>query len=123
MKTIKEAAKLYIKMYIKSNRIMSERVLTDSELERIKRGQSHWKQVVPRERFPHGGKVDNETLDHIIDNIVDDVWKNAKAFYSKIDTKLHFCNTCDTITLNPSAASVHYCSCCGKEIKLCQKEK
>ena len=56
-------------------------ILNELELERVKKGQEHWKQIVPREKFPYGGKVDNETLDHLIENIVDDVWKKAKQFY------------------------------------------
>lgn len=59
-----------------------EVVLTDFEIETVKKGQNHWKQVIPKERFPCGGKVDNETLDVLIENIVDDVWKKAKQFYT-----------------------------------------
>ena len=27
-----------------------------------------------------------------------------------------FCDSCDTLTLNPGLESVHFCSCCGKQL-------
>ena len=43
----------------------------------------YWKKIIPKEKYPRGGKITNDTLEFVIDKIVDDVWAKAKEFYTK----------------------------------------
>lgn len=56
--------------------------LTQKEKDLIKKGQDHWKGIVPKSK-DKGGFVTEDTLKYTIEKIVDDVWMNAKTFYEK----------------------------------------
>ena len=68
---------------LEGNKFITES-MNELELERVQKGQKYWKQVVPREKYPKGGYVNNDIIDYFIDSIVKDVWKKAKQFYTEI---------------------------------------
>lgn len=52
----------------------------------------------------------------------DDLEKLAEKLASQLEPLVMqkiaegFCKQCKTITLNPTKASIHFCSCCGKKL-------
>lgn len=56
--------------------------LNQEEKDYIKKGQKHWKSIIPKTK-KNGGWVTNETLGFSIDHIVDDVWMKAKKYYEE----------------------------------------
>jgi hypothetical protein len=63
---------------------------------------------------------DPKTNEFIILNASSETEALEKLFIKFNPLKISdiLCDSCKSITLNPSIASVHYCSCCGKPVSL-----
>ncbi len=60
--------------------------LNIEEIKMIKKGQKHWKNMnVLNEN--KGGYIDSSTIKNLINDVIDDVWRNAKEFYSNSTPK------------------------------------
>ena len=75
MKTIKEAAKLYIKMYIKSNRIMSEQ-----EIALLFKQYNNYLDSLLGLIEPHNIEIELLKFRHNLRNEAGD-WSNENVFY------------------------------------------
>lgn len=59
--------------------------LSDGEIEMIQRGKKHWRKVT--ETLPKKGEVNRETIENLMDLIVEDVWSKAEEFYTSKKTE------------------------------------
>lgn len=60
--------------------------LSDDELSIIEKGKNHWKNMDVINEYK-SGRITTETLKHLIDLIVEDVWINAHEYYRERDYK------------------------------------